>query len=132
MIRRNVKRRKQAMVRVPRPIVGLIIVAASLAMCYVWLDSRCNSLCREIKDCEDRKAALTRQYLNEEYLWQQLKAPENVHARLLQWRIPMGWPAPNQIVRMSEDEVRMAGRWDMGAGVPRYAQVGAKKTQIHD
>jgi hypothetical protein len=123
MARRNVKRKQRAVVSLPRPIVGLVIVISSLALCYVWLDCRCDSLCRDIKQLETRKTALTKQYLNEEYLWQQLKSPENVDQALRHWRIPMGWPRPNQIVRMSEDAVSVVGRWDQPAELTKFAQV---------
>ncbi len=101
MARRNRKRRKMAGFIFPAPFAGLMIMISVLALGYVWLGCRCESLGREIKDLEKEKDILTKKYLNEEYQWARLKSPRQIEKALQAHHIIMTWPRSDQIIRVS-------------------------------
>lgn len=89
----------------PVPFAGALIVIATLALAYVWMGSRCETLGREIKGLEREKSVLYKKYLNEEYRWTQMKAPRNLERVLTRHRIAMVWPRSSQIVRLGSEDI---------------------------
>ncbi|MFC1499065.1 hypothetical protein ACFLS1_11440 [Verrucomicrobiota bacterium] len=123
--RRNRKKNVNGFV-LPAPFAGGVILVSTLALGYVWLNCRCESLGKELKKLEVRKTQLHDQYLTEEYKWTQIKSPDNVERELKKRNIVMNWPRRDQIVRIydisafNKTPVRMAGnttRWVPGRAV---------------
>ena len=88
----------------PAPFAGFVVALAIFAFGYVWLGCRCDTLGKEIKALETEKTELTKKMLNEEYKWTLMKAPQSVERELAKYGIVMGWPKPNQIVRVSDQD----------------------------
>ncbi len=101
MARRNRKRRRMNSFVFPAPFAGLMILVSVLALGYVWLGCRCDSLGREIKNLEKEKDLLTRKYLTEEYQWTRLKSPRQIERALQIHHITMTWPRNDQIIRVN-------------------------------
>jgi len=104
MARKNRKKRTMDGFMFPAPFAGVVVVIATLALAYVWLCGRCETLGREIKALELRNFALGKMYMKEEYKWTRLKAPENLERILAELNIPMTWPRRDQVVRLYDSE----------------------------
>ena len=104
MTRRNRKNRKQVHgYNFPVPFAGAILVLSSLALVYVWLGCRCESLGKDIKELEVKKSILDKKYLNEEYRWIKMKSLGNIEKTLAKSGITMTWPRRDQVVRIYEE-----------------------------
>jgi len=98
-MRRNSKKRMHGFV-FPAPFAGVVVIGVLLALAYVWLGSRCDSLGSEIKTLELEKAQLKKDILNEESRWTKMKSPANLEMALAKHKIVMAWPRQDQIVRL--------------------------------
>jgi len=107
MARRNRKkgRRRQDGFIFPAPFAGIVVVVSSLALAYVWLGCRCESLGRELKALEQQQAELKKQYDTEAFKWARKKSPRNIERMLERCGITMVWPHRTRIVRLSEDDL---------------------------
>lgn len=94
---RNNRKKKNGFV-FPAPFASLIVLGAALALVYIWLCCRCDSLGRDLKALEIEGATLSKQFLNEEYRWTRMKAPENMERALTRLGIAMTWPRRDQVV----------------------------------
>ena len=112
MIRKNRKKRLHGFV-LPAPFTGIVVAGALLALSYVWLDCRCESIGRDIKNLEAEKTQLKKDLLSEESRWSKMKSPVNIEAVLAKHNIVMTWPRQDQVVRL----------YDAGAN----ADLGVKK-----
>lgn len=101
MIRKNRKKRLHSFV-LPAPLSGVVVAGALLALSYVWLDCRCESLGRDIKNLEAEKVQLKKDLLSEESRWSKMKSPANIEAVLAKHNIVMTWPRQDQVVRLSD------------------------------
>jgi hypothetical protein len=101
MIRKNRKKRMHGFV-LPAPFAGTVVTGALLALSYIWLGCRCDSLGRDIKALEIEKAQLKKELLNEESRWAKMKSPSNIEMMLAKNNIVMTWPRQDQIVRLYE------------------------------
>ena len=100
MSRKNRKKRVHGFV-LPAPFAGVVVLGSLLALLYVWLGSRCDSLGRDIKALEAEKTDLKKELLNEESRWTQMKSPVSMEAALAKHHLVMTWPRRDQIVHLS-------------------------------
>ncbi len=101
MARRNKSRKKQSAGFIfPAPFAAALTLAGVLALSYLWLCGRCESLGIQIKTLEAKKADLHNRVINEEYKWSNLKSPRNIELFLQQHNLVMTWPDESRIVRV--------------------------------
>ena len=99
------KNRKKGPVKfpVPIPIVALVAVLAGLSLVYVCLQSRTETLGREIKKLEAARDRLRDQLVREQCEWARLQSPSSLEQALKTHGLVMTWPARDQIVRIRYD-----------------------------
>lgn len=101
MARRNKNRKKQSAGFIfPAPFAAALTLAAVLALSYLWLCGRCESLGVQIKALEAKKTDLHNRVINEEYKWSNLKSPRNIELFLQQHNLVMTWPDESRIIRV--------------------------------
>lgn len=122
MTRRNKKKKGKDGFIFPVPFTGAVVVLSALALGYVWLGCRCESLGRELKALEIEKAVLSREYLNEQYNWARMKAPGNIEKALAKHNIIMTWPRGDQVIWL----------YDTGILHDQVAEAGLRRAQIED
>jgi hypothetical protein len=110
------------MVPVPFAIVVLLIAATALA--YLWLGCRCDSLGKDIKLLEARKAELAKKCENEEYKWMRMKSPCSIEEALNKFGISMTWPGKEQVVRLCDKERVSYEAGDKAQYALKYASIG--------
>lgn len=98
--RRNRKQKRVDGFFFPAPFAGLVVVAATLALAYVWLGIRCEQVGRDIKDLEREHAALEKKRTNEELRWTRMKGLDNLEHELARHNRVMIWPRRDQVVRL--------------------------------
>ena len=103
MARKNRKKKVDGFA-FPAPFAGIAVLGVCFALCYVWLDCRCEAVGRQLKRLEGRRAELRKVLLTEEYQWTRTKAPANIDRSLARYGMVMTWPRPDQIVRMRRPE----------------------------
>ena len=101
MRRRNRRKRINGFITT-MPYVGVVVLIASIALMYLWLNSRCETLGREIKQLEKAKEEFNKKYLTEEYRWAQMKSPKNIEKQLAKFKINMFWPSQKQVIRIAD------------------------------
>jgi hypothetical protein len=99
------KNRKKGPVKfpVPIPIVALVAVLAGLSLVYVCLQSRTETLGREIKRLEASRDRLRDQLVRKQCEWARLQSPSSLDQALKTHGLVMTWPARDQIVRIRYD-----------------------------
>ena len=90
---------------IPVPFLMGIILIAVLALAYLWLESQCESLGRQMKYMEAQKRELDKKIGYEEARWANMKAPAEIEKALRMHNLVMTWPANGQIVRMSSSDI---------------------------
>jgi len=98
-MRRNHKRRVRVRI-LPLPAAGIIVLAATVALSYWFMDSKSAQLGQEIRKYEQKYAALESERVREEARWNAKKTPEKLERAMLQHGILMDYPKADQIVRM--------------------------------
>lgn len=88
---------------VPIPIVALVAVLAGLSLVYVCLQSRTETLGREIKKLEASRDRLRDQLVREQCEWARMQSPAKLEEALKTHGLVMTWPARDQIVRLRYD-----------------------------
>lgn len=83
----------------PVPFAGALIIVATLALAYVWMGCRCETLGRELKALESERATLEKQYQSEQNRWAQMKSPRNLERVLAKHEVKLVWPGPEQVVK---------------------------------
>jgi len=99
------------------------VVVSSLALAYVWLGCRCESLGRELKVLEQRQSELKKHYDTEAFKWARKKSPRNIERTLERRRITMVWPHRTRVVRLLEDDLNGGLSGDAAADVHKYARL---------
>lgn len=99
MARKNKKKNINGFI-FPTPFAGVVGLISTLALAYVWLGCRCESLGREIKALERNRSVLVERYRKEECGWSRMKSPPNIEKALAQHNILMSWPRRDQVVRL--------------------------------
>ncbi len=126
------KKKSQAGV-VPAKFAVTLVVLSIISLCYLWLRGRCETLGRDLKDLEVRKAALQRAYLNAEYRWSNFKSPSNIDRALKAQGLVMGWPGKDQVVRLSEQNaVRREYALSLGRGRSAAPPAAAEGIVMND
>jgi len=98
-MRRN--RKRQARVKfLPIPAAGIIVLTASVALSYLFMDSKSAQLGQEIRKYEQKFSSLENERVREEARWNEKKTPEKLERAMLQHGILMTYPTPDQVVRM--------------------------------
>ena len=107
-MRRN--RKRQVRVKfLPVPAAGVIVLAASVALSYWFMDSKSAQL-GQIRKYEQKYAALEGERVREESRWNEKKTPEKLERAMLQHGIMMTYPTPEQVVRMDMNGRPMPGQ----------------------
>lgn len=102
MVKKN-KKKGQMKFPVPIPVVALVLVLASLSLIYVCLQSRTETLGREIKMLEAARDRFRDQLVREQCEWARLQSPSSLEQALKQHGLVMTWPSRDQIVRIRYD-----------------------------
>jgi len=84
----------------PPSLAGAIALLATLAVAYLIMDHKCSQYGQQIKQFEQRYAALENEQIREESRWNGMKTPEQIEAMLLRHGLLMGYARPEQVVRM--------------------------------
>lgn len=98
-MRRNHKRQIRVKI-LPLPAAGIIVLAATVALCCWFMDSKSAQLGQEIRKYEQKYASLESERVREEARWNAKKTPEKLERAMLQHGILMDYPKADQIVRM--------------------------------
>jgi hypothetical protein len=114
----------------PVPLSGLIVLAVSVILGYVWIDCKCDALGEEIRRLETDLVELKKELNVEEYKWSTLKAPKCLELVLKRHKLPMGWARRDQNVRLTRVQVALT---PPPAGVEqRLAYSSAKRSTARE
>lgn len=102
MSRRNRRRRRARAVLLPVPLTGIIVLSATLALTYLWMDHSCSALGQQIKTLEQRASALRNEWVRERNKWAAMRTPANLEQALLRQGLVMRMAHPGQVVHVSE------------------------------
>lgn len=82
------------------PVRGtaLAILAAGLALGYLWIHTQCERTARQIKRQEQKFNDLTLRVQREEYEWSNLRSLSGVRKQLAEFGLVMTWPDSRRIV----------------------------------
>jgi len=118
----------------PARFAGLVVLAVTLALAYVWLECRCETVGRELKKLESQITELDKLLRNEEYRWTTMKAPANIEQALARHGIVMTWPRRDQVVRIvrGTDGVAREVSPAMVTTVRRPERVAMNEVALHD
>ncbi len=97
-MRKNKKKRQVNAFVFSVPYAGVVVLITTLALVYVWLGCRCESLGARIVSLEGAKRAVDDQYYNEKCRWARMKSPVNIERALVKNNIVMQVPQKNQVV----------------------------------
>lgn len=100
-MRRNRKRRLHSRL-MPPSVAGVIVLLATLAVAYLVMDHKCSQYGQQIKQFEQRYAALENEQIREESRWNVMKTPEQIETMLLRHGMLMIYARPDQVVRMGK------------------------------
>lgn len=108
MARRNRKNRKQysAGFMFPPSLAAVLVLAATLALAYLWLCGRCEAAGQRIKRLEAMRDRLRRERLVKEYNWQVIRSWPNLERILAQHGLNMDWPGPNRVIQVGSGAER--------------------------
>ena len=113
MRRRNRKKNLYAHV-LPVPLAGLVVGLVTLALAYLYLECRCQTLGRELAALEQHRDTLIEDRAHEQFKWTTLKSPQSLERALQANGLSMTWPSHRQVVRLRRDDVP-ADAWESGA-----------------
>ncbi len=99
MARKNRKRRRQARV-MSVPFIGIVVLVASLLICYLGIDIACGELGQEIRRLEAEHEGLEAEYLRALNAWTAMKAPGQIEQALQRHGLNMALPRGDQVVRI--------------------------------
>ena len=101
-MRRNRKRQMRVKF-LPVPAASVIVLAASVALSYWFMDSKSAQLGQEIRKYEQKYASLESERVREEARWNEKKTPDKLERAMLQHGLLMNYPTPEQVVRMGDN-----------------------------
>ena len=107
----------------PTPFFLLLGSAIILALSYLWLNGRCETLGRRITQLENQKVDLVRKVKLERARWESAKSLEQIERLLQRYHMVMTWPDERNIVhvRRAPDESSVA---EAAASRRQYARAG--------
>ena len=120
MARRNKKKRRDVFA-FPVTFAGLVVIVVTLALAYVWLGCRCESVGKDLRGLEKERAVLGKILANEAYKWSLMKSPLNLKSTLTSRGIHMTWPRDGQIVRVRRSDLLNESGFP---GAVEMAQIG--------
>ncbi len=123
MINEN-RRKRRSNVSLPLHAAALLIVGTSLALVYVWLNMKGETLSRRINSLEAEKSQLQSRYDNELWKWERTIAPSNIEAALKENQIVMVWPDEKNIVRVRKGNSSVASLQSLAGEIAQLAQAG--------
>lgn len=97
---RRVNRKRNRGMSVPPGLILLLVTGVLLAVGYLWIANRCETLSRDIKRIEESRADLQRRVANEQYKWANQTTLRRLEAKLAEFRIEMAFPPSSRIVRL--------------------------------
>ena len=106
MPRKKNRKRQPAQVVFPAPLAAVLVVAALLALSYLWLCGRCENLGREIRDLERSLSAVRVRAQTEAYKWSNLTSPRRFEEILHRHGLDMTWPEESRVVRLRASSLR--------------------------
>jgi hypothetical protein len=81
----------------------LLVGVAAFALAYVCLQSRADTLGRDIKALEVKRDQLRERVVKEQSIWARMQSPANLEQALREHALVMTWPNRDQIVRVRVD-----------------------------
>lgn len=103
-MRRNRKIKKDSIFRTgSMSFAGLVVTVFAMLMVYWSLASTCTSISREIGDLEKQYKKLVNERDREAARWSGMKTRDRLDETLSRFGIQMGYPRPDQVVKMSTD-----------------------------
>ena len=102
MARKNRKKTRADGFVFPAPFAGVLVLISTLALAYVWLCGRCETLGEELQALERKSGELRESFVKEQYRWTKLKSPRNLERTLAALKIPMQWPRREQVVHLED------------------------------
>lgn len=104
MNRRNRRRRTTRAALVPVPLVGVMVLCATLALLYLWMDHTASALGQQIRDLETTQARLRNEWVRERNKWSSMRTPANLERALLRHGLVMGMARPEQVVHVQGEQ----------------------------
>ncbi len=103
MMAKKNRKKGQTKFPVPIPLVALLVVLVGFALVYVCLQSRTETLGREIRGLEASQSRLRDQLVREQCEWAKMQSPSSLELALKSHGLVMTWPGRDQIVRVRYD-----------------------------
>lgn len=128
MARRNRKKQKVNGFLMPAPVASVVVMLSVLALAYIWLGTRCESVGKAIKVLESEQIILKQELSNQRGKWAEMKSPRNLALALAKHGIHMTLPKGKQIV-----EIRgkfYEGWRDTFDDSPKYARL--ERSRMHE
>lgn len=94
--RQNVKNNAPA--EWPARGAAFVILAAGLALGYLWLHDRCERTATRLKDIERAHADLRIRLQHEESKWSACRTLGSVQKQLRLFGVEMNWPPPQRVI----------------------------------
>lgn len=108
----------------------LVVTGFFILMSYLWLETRCSTIMRDIGRAEKRLAALEAEREREQARWNEMKVPQRLEEKLIRFGLEMKYPTANQVVRMTANGRPREGQLSVArarnrAGLGDVAQASA-------
>lgn len=85
---------------IPLPITFFLILGATLALVYICIGSRGQTLGNKISKLEKEQENLNRRYNYELAKWESMTSAPKIEEALAKHQLEMAWPKESQIVRL--------------------------------
>lgn len=94
----------------PPPALLVVILASVMAITYISVGARCETLGKEVARLEKEIDAKRKVLGNEQSKWQRLKSEANVKQALKAFSLDMSWPRQHQILHLESRSWGQAGQ----------------------
>ncbi len=101
--RKTYKRQAQGFI-FPVPFAMVLLLAATVALAYLYLNGRCEALGKQIQVLEQELKDVRATSLDERIKWSELTSLESIRRALDRHGLEMGWPGEDRIVRVAPEE----------------------------